>query len=159
MKNLILAFTLLISFNTFSSEATDLYIAHAGCRVYEGRDLDNRPGIQEVEIWMYLDSEKPEYRDGNLSATLVAENSIETRKKCEELYRLYESGRKVRFEFEDKLERNASLRVKDFAAILTSNFGSRLATRNERGAQVDWAEDAETNEEDVIKNESGSRMR
>ncbi len=114
MKNLLLLTLIAASFPAFSSELKDLYVTQAGCRVYEGRDFDHtKPGIQNVEVWMYLSEKSPEYGpEENKSGTMYLEDSISSRRKCEELYQIFKNGRKAKLELEQ--DRN-SFTVKDFA--------------------------------------------
>lgn len=146
MKLMSLILVLLISGNVFANNLKEYYVTHAGCRVY---DNIHRDGKKVVNIWMSLSSSSTEYEpSSNISASMEAENTIEIRRKCEELYHIYKTGRKALFNV-SKVHSPDNLEISDFAQILTSNFSSRLFDENGTAEQL--VKYREVNlEEDVV---------
>jgi len=133
-------------------EHQSYYVTHAGCRIYEGRDLDpHSPGIQSVEIWASLSQKNSQYDpDVNQRASIETEDDLEARRLCEDLYQVYKSKRPAKFNLSKK--QSGSFRILKFAPILTQNFSMRFS--DELNVRQDGEiEFSESNlREEVIRN-------
>jgi hypothetical protein len=69
-----------------------LYITHGGCRAYDGsRDLDKeKPGVQNIEIWLYLNRHRGDYDpDRDIRAYVYLNDNCIARQICEDLYQAH----------------------------------------------------------------------
>lgn len=133
MKLISLILVLLISSNVFAENLKEFYVTQAGCRVYDNIHRDEK---KVVNIWMALSSSSTEYDpSSNISASMEAQNTIETRRECEELYQIFRTGRKAVFNVSKELAPD-NLEISDFAQILTSNFSSRIFDENGTAEQL-----------------------
>jgi len=147
-----------VSYSSTRSPAFDeenYFVTQAGCRVYEGRDLNrSKPGVQNVEIWANLSRITSEYDPDQVeSARMEAEDNFDTRRICEDLYQIYKSKRLAKFELKKEIH---SFTILNFAPLLTQNFSVRFSIESNRGQSGEINYKVEDLQEDIVRKTSTS---